>query len=682
MRHRILGIALLVLTVGELPLHAARASEGILWDSWGIPHIYAKTETALFRAFGWAQAHSHGPMLMRLYAGSRARSAALLGADHAPSDRWMLINGVPDRARRWYDAQSPEFRRNIDAFAEGINAYCHRYPENIPPHLREVLPISGNDVVAHAHRVVHYFYLANESVVRHVSTGSNQAGSNAWAVSPGRSASGSALLLANPHMPWVEPFVLYEAGLSGPGMDAYGVAIVGSPVLSMGFNRHLGWTHTVNTIDAYDLYELTLRGQGYVFDGVEQSFEIEQASLPIKTSSGVITERLEIRRSVHGPVIRTSGDRAFALRVSGLDQPYLLEQYWQMMRAQNLGQFESAIRRMQIPLFTIIYADRKGHILHWYGGQSPVRPQGPWKWNDIVPGDTSASLWRETSPYRELPRLLDPKSGWLQNSNDAPWTTTFPQELRADQFAAYVPSPPMDLRAQAAVNGIRAVEKVSLENLMELKHSTRVVMADRILPDLLQSVSSSDLPIVREAAQVLAAWDRRVDAESKGSVLFTHFLQAWRRIAGPSPYAQPWSNQSPLSTPSGIREQGKALQALAIAAESVRKQFGELNVAWGNVNHFGALAGNGAPGELGVLRVVGFTPGPQGRAYAGDCFVAAVEFSKRIRAFGLLGYGNSSISGSPHRTDQLPLMAQKRLRPIWFERKEVLEHLEKQDPLP
>ena len=82
----------------------------ILWDTWGIPHIYGKDAAGLFHGFGWAQAQSHGNLILRLYGQARGRAAEYWGADYVDSDRWVHTMGVPRRAEAWFQMQSPEFR--------------------------------------------------------------------------------------------------------------------------------------------------------------------------------------------------------------------------------------------------------------------------------------------------------------------------------------------------------------------------------------------------------------------------------------------------------------------------------------------------------------------------------------------------------------------------------------------
>ena len=194
----------------------------ILWDNWGVPHIFARESESLFYAFGHAQMQSHGDLILRLYGQARGRAAEYWGTKHLDSDRYVRTVGIPDRARRWYEAQSPAFRKYLDAFADGINDYAREHPDLIAPDRRIVLPVTAVDVMAHTHRVIHFIFVSSRRSPPLVQWQSE--GSNAWAIAPARSASGNALLLANPHLPWSDLFVFFEAQLSAPAINAYGAS--------------------------------------------------------------------------------------------------------------------------------------------------------------------------------------------------------------------------------------------------------------------------------------------------------------------------------------------------------------------------------------------------------------------------------------------------------------------------
>jgi acyl-homoserine-lactone acylase len=575
---------------------------------------------------------------------------------------------------------APHMRVYLESFAEGINTYARDHAQCIDDAVEVVLPVTAADVLAHVQRVIHFTFIADAGTVP------DARGSNAWAVAPSRSASGNALLLANPHLPWEGIFTWYEAQLSGPGMDVYGAALLGFPLPGIAFNDHLGWTHTVNTLDAADLYELTPAGDGYMWDGGESAFDVERKTLRVRQQDGSVADRtIEVRRSVHGPIVAERDGRPLALRVAGLDRPHLMEQTWEMLRARDRGAFESAVARQQIPLFTVMYADTAGHILHVFNGAVPVRASGGWEeWAGTVRGDTSATLWTDTHPYIALPRVLDPNTGWLQNANDPPWTTTFPSPVDPGAFPANIaPRRSLSFRAQRSARLLAEDASITFDEFVAYKHDTRAEAADHVLEDVLHAARVHGDERAKRAAAVLAEWDRETDADSRGAILFQAFMRELMRRpwSGGSPFDVPWLPSAPLATPDGLADPMAAAHVLSEAAAAVEQRFGSLDAAWGDVHRLRRdsldLPANGGPGGIGVFRVTDFAPDEDGllRAVGGDSFIAAIEFSSPVRAMALLPYGNASQPHSPHRTDQLPLYAQKRLRPVWRARADVEANL-------
>lgn len=656
----------------------------LLWDTYGVPHIFADDAAALFYAFGWAQMRSHADLVLRLYGQSRGRAAEYWGERFIESDVWVRTNGIPERAADWLETQPAHVRAYLDAFVGGINEFARQHPDSIGAAWHQVLPVTAADILAHQQRVLHFTFIANPAIVPAARRQLSLPGSNAWAIAPARSASRSALLLANPHLPWSDLFTFYEAHMVGPGFNASGVTLIGFPMLAIAFNEHLGWTHTVNTLDGADLYRLTTDGDTYLFDGEARAFDVDRQVLRVRQPDNTLVDQsLTIRRSVHGPVIAEADGRALALRVTGLDRPYLVEQYWDMMRADNRDQFEAALSRLQLPMFTVMYADREGNIMHVFNGAVPDRPRGDWTyWQGVVDGDSSATLWTRAHHYYELPRVINPPSGWLQNANDPPWTTTIPFPLEPRRFPPYMAPPPvMRFRAQRSARMLAEDNRITFERLIDYKNDTRMEAADHIVQDVIAAARAAGDDQARAAADVLETWDRRTDADSRGAVLFAAFFDALQRERWPlgSPYDVGWTAAAPLATPDGLSDPRLAASVLGRAAQTVITRYGTLDVAWGDVYRLRRddidLPASGGPSEHGVFRTLGFAPLPEDStrfaATAGDSYIAAIEFGSPIRAMSLLTYGNASQPRSPHRTDQLQLYARKEMKPVWFTRAEV-----------
>jgi len=659
-------------------------SAEILWDTYGIPHIFAPSEEELFHAFGYAQIHNHADLILQLYGRARGRAAEYWGEDHLGSDKWTWTVGIPTHAQDWYQKHSDKYRTFLDAFARGMNNYAKRHPDKIAENCRIVLPVTPQDVLAQVLQSIHFTFVANRGMVGSLAKRTKMvpAGSNAWAIAPRRTEGSNALLLANPHLPWDDLFTWFEAQLVAPGLNTSGVAFVGTPMIGIGFNNNLGWTHTVNTHDGADLYELTLEQEGYRWDGTIKSFDIEQKLITVKEKDGTFqTVKLNVRRSVHGPVILRNQQKAIALRVVGLDRPNITEQYWQMIRAKNLREFEEAQSLLQMPMFTTMYADRDGNIMHLFGGHTPVRPEGNYNWRQIVPGDTSKTLWTRYHTYDELPKILNPESGWLQNANDPPWTTTFPRAIDPDDFPRYMAPRYMGFRPQRSAGMLAEDSRISYEEFIMYSLSTRMETADRVLDELIPAAKESENIKAVRAAKILERWDRCADSQSKGAVLFKTF---WNHIQG-YPFETPWSPDNALTTPDGLADTDKAVDALVKAHDGVIKLYGKANVAWGEVHRLimrGVdLPANGGSGGLGVFRVTGYGKMEDNRfrAGSGDSYKAVIEFSDPVRARALLTYGNASQPGSAHHTDQLELYSKKKYRPVWRTKREIEANLEQRE---
>jgi len=653
----------------------ASAGAKILWDKWAVPHIYAQHDVDAFRAFGWAQMHNHGDLILHLYAQARGSAAQYFGPDDLVSDRAVHTMGTYQFAQQWYAQQPPWFRSDLNAFAEGINLYARRHSAKLAPAGLQILPLRGVDVLAHAIREI-WLFQAGMSGCTTVMPSGGSFGSNGWAITRAHSESGHAMLLANPHLPWQGEMLFFEAHINTPDYDAYGAALVGLPVLAIAFNQNLGWTHTVNTIHPCDLYQLTAKGSGYVLDGKVHAFQSRTETLKVRQRDGTTkTERLLIRQSIQGPVIEAGG-KLFAVRDAGLQVGSFagfLQQWWDMGRARNWNEFQHAVRRMQVPVFNILYADRQGNAFALYGGQIPKHAQGDFAfWSQPVPGDTSKTLWSRVLSYDETAKVFDPPAGWVQNSNSAPWYMTEPM-LDAGKFSDdLAPSPATpggwpNMREQRGFRMLTEVKKISFEQLIADKFSARSETADRLLNDLIAAANQQGSDVAKKAAQVLNAWDRTSNSTSRGGVLFLAWIRqglAHGRISG-----VPFDPRDLLNSPRGLRDPAQAVHDLEAAASQVQSVYGSLDVAWGDVFRLKRgsrdLPASGGPNGLGSFRVIDYEPDKTGHflSTGGDSFVAVVEFSTPLKANVLLTYGNSSDPKSPHFGDQLELYAKNQLRP-------------------
>ncbi|PCJ96495.1 MAG: penicillin amidase [Flavobacteriaceae bacterium] len=651
----------------------------IAWDSWGVPHITADNIEELFYAQGWAQMHNHANMILELYGSSRGKGAEYWGKAKLQNDMLIHTLGFEDLANTWETEQDSESKIIFKSFVEGLNAYAEAHPEAIAEQNRVVLPLTTTDVNMHVMYVVFTRFIGGNDLGR-VQQWPDM-GSNTYAIAPKRSASGNAMLVQNPHLPWWREFLFFESHLNLNGKNMYGSTLVGLPGIAIGFNEHLGWSHTDNTIDNADTYELELKEDGYLLDGEVKAFERSKKTIKIKQEDGSLVEQeIPLLKTVHGPVVSQKEDKALALRMVGLDRPDMVLQWWRMINSSSFDEFETALKMAQIPFWNVMYADKAGEIFYLFNGLVPKRTEDTWAyWDRIIPGGKSADVWTEVHDYADLPKVKNPENGWLQNANDPPWTSTIPMTLNPDNYPGYMAPQSMAFRPQRSARMLIEDNSITFDELVAYKLSTRLEFADRILDDLFAAVDASDSEKAKEAKLVLENWDREANADSKGMLLFYYWARKFnsRNTAN---YAEQWSIDKPNTTPDGFSDPKRAVQLLEKAAHEMEAKFGSLETPWGDyyrINYNGKnLPANGIDGSMGVFRVAWPGGADDNNMYVGggDSWVGVIEFGDQVKAKVLLSYGNATQKDSPHFGDQLELFSKKELRDAWFTKEDVKAH--------
>ena len=356
------------------------------------------------------------------------------------------------------------------------------------------------------------------------------------------------------------------------------------------------------------------------------------------------------------------------------------EQFLRMMRATSLAEWKAAMRMNARTTSNFTYADRAGNIFYVWNAALPDFPHAFAGDSVALPVAHTGEVWTRYVPWDSLPQLLNPKGGYLHNENDPPHFTNLLQPMDPARLPVTVPPPSLSLRSQMALQLLTTAPKnLTLEDVVRLKYSYHMLLADRVKQDLLTAARGSADSGLSEAAEVLSHWDNTAGPDSRGGVLFEawwrRYLQAGGR--GVTPYAVPWSKDDPVRTPRGLADTGRAVTALRAAIGQVRQKYGRLDVAWGEV-HRVRVGGKDVPvggcgGDLGCFRVLQFQEDPDGKLVArgGDGWILAVEFGEVPRALSVLAYGESPLPGSPYNGDQGEMFARGELKPVAFLTKDV-----------
>ena len=567
----------------------------------------------------------------------------------------------------------PATRALCEAYADGINHYAARHPERAWPGL---YPVRGQDVIAGFVHKLPLFYglgrVLTGLLAETPAVGPAPPGSNAFAIAPARSADGATRLLVNSHQPWDGPVAWYEAHLkSDEGWDAVGGVFPGAPVILHGHNRALGWAHTVNNPDLIDVYELAVNPDNprqYRFDGDWRDFEVRMASIEVKLGPIRWPFRRETLGTVHGPAIR--GPRGtYALRLAGFGDARPVEQWYRMNKARTFAEWTDAMRLLAIPMFNTAYADGEGHIAYVYNARLPRRAEG-FDWSRHLPGDTSATLWRDDLAFEELPRVVDPPSGFVQTCNGTPFRTTTGEgnpDPRLFERALGIETH-MTNRGLRALELLGADESITSEELDAYKCDVTYAADSEVARnvDALLATPPPRDPLTLEALALLRAWDRRADADNRGAALalLTMAVDDKGRIR--------------------VQPVGTLFERLRVAAQSLKSRFGRLDVPWSEVNRLqrGTLD-IGVDGGPDLLRAVYTDKTSDGRrrGIAGDSYVLIAEWDRagRVRSKSIHQFGSATKDArSPHFADQAPLFARCGFKPVWLDEADIRAHLERE----
>lgn len=661
----------------------------------GVPHIRADNLESAAYALAYVQMEDYGSRVAMGLLRSRGEMGRWFGRDSIEHDFAARLTYAS--AVAGYPTLDRATRDVYDGFAEGVNRYVELHPEEFPSGFAP--RFTGYDVLAHDVNVVtadqgaRFVARLDPSVRPSVQRADDASalpegedppdeGSNAWAFAPSRTKSGHAILLRNPHLNWNSGY--YEAHFTVPGVvDFYGDFRVGSPFAVIGgFNRYLGWSTTNNAPLLTQIYALDVdstRVDRYLLDGASVPLERELVTVEFRNGTGLSSETRESWRTSLGPVIYRGGGKIYVLRAAGDGDVRGGEQFLRMMRAHSLAEWKDAMRMRARINSSFTYADRAGNIFYVWNASIPALPQPSGGDSVAVPVHRTSDAWTRYVDFDSLPQLLNPKGGYVQNSNDPPYYTNMHQVLDRSRYPAYFPEPKLGLRTQLAIDLIDTNRKLSLDDVLALKHSYRMLLADRVRNDLVAAVRASHpAPDVAQAIEAIARWDKTVAPTSRGGVLFEIW---WRRyIEGAradTMYAQPWSTSAPASTPRGIRFPARAVEAFTWAVGETVRHYGSSDVAWGDVHRVRVgtvdVPVGGCNGDLGCFRVLWYKDDPDGKreVIGGDGWILGVEFGDEPRAVSMLAYGESSRPGSPFHSDQAAMFAREEVKHVLWSNQDI-----------
>jgi acyl-homoserine-lactone acylase len=657
-------------------------------DNFGIPNIFATTDEGAVFGMGYAQAEDRLEELLKQYRRCEGTMAEVFGPEHLRDDFRQRLWRHRAVAEANYPQLPAKVRSILEAYQAGIKQYMKDHPKEVPSWAPELHPWQ---VIALSRYIIWGWPEGDaRRDLRNAGVELDPIpyrGSNQWVVAPSRTADGYALALIDPHLSWYGPFRFYEARLYGGELQMSGMAIPGLPLSALGHNRYCSVAMTTGGPDAADVYEEELNPDNprqYKYDGKWRDVTVRTEVLKVKDGGKVVEKKVEIESTHHGPIVARKAGKAFAMKLPYADEFRLPEQSYAMATARNLAEMKKALGLLQLMEQNVMVATVDGDIFYVRNGRVPIRPKG-FDWTRPVPGNTSASEWRGIHPLEDLLQSHNPWQGYMQNNNTSPenmmkFSPLMPQRY-AERPYLYNADNPLHQRAAMTLEQLHANTRVTVDDAIAMALSTQVYNADLWQARLATAREKAKLSDpAAKLCELIIRWNRRADADSTGAVAYRY----WKEQLGEKVLLADRAGRTP---PAEISNE-QLIAALETGAAKLEKDWGRLEVKWGEVYRVGREGGRGTwpvgggsvPG-LATPRAISFPPaeGPKtlvGRG--GQTSTQVVQLSKPPRSWTLLPLGESDRPDSKHFDDQAEkLFSPGKMKPTYFlNKEELLKHVE------
>lgn len=660
----------------------------IVRDEYGIPHIFAKTDAEVAYGLMWATAEDDFDTMQFLMMASKGLMGVRDGVSGAQIDYAVQLMGLHDHVAEHYETDiSEDFKRLLEAACLGANAYAAAHPEEV--WYPKALPITpqeiiigymlGQSLMAGVHDVVSGILDGKYTQIIKREYNDTGIGSNAYAIHSSLSGTGETYLAINSHQPIEGILSWYEAHVcSEEGWNIHGSLFHGGVSIFHGTNEHLAWAHTTGDLDMADVYSLQMHPRKknlYRYDGQWLKLETRRAKLKValgKKKKFRINVRKKMWMSVYGPTLVTKKHGTFAFRMPTLYELRPAEQWYRMNKATSFTEFYKALEIQGISMQNITYADRNDTIFFIANGKVPRRDPN-FDWEQVLPGDTSATLWTEYLREDELVQSINPECGYLFNANnsifDHSCTAENPDCGLYPVSIGYRPEKKTNrgLRSQEIFDGL---SQVDYDMLKEIKFDvqypdTFVFLKDYSIADMLH-FTADDAPDLADVFDHFRAWGRRGDTtDLHAALIFTTFYMMYH------------DNSLKAETIRDSAEVRKAffLKHMRAAKERFMTHFGRLDVPLGQVQ---VLSRGGKEyaiaGGPDAIRAVYCNLRDDGKLqmWLGDGFVQMTRFTDDgVRMESVNAYGASNKPSSPHYNDQMGLFVNHRFKPNTLDRERV-----------
>ena len=653
----------------------------IVRDKWGVPHIYAKTDKEVAYGLAWAHAEDDFSTIQKTFLPAKGMLGELEGLRGAVLDFAVELLKSREVAERELENLPPEGLNIIYGYLEGLNAYAKKFPEKVL--VNKSFPLTIYDYLTGLNLMLHLFSDTGDVIGQLLSNSINpidemsgvdnigsSIGSNGFAFNSIKTKDKKAYLNVNTHQPLEGPFSWYEAHVnSEEGWNMLGGLFPGLPLPVIGTNEYLGWTHTYNFPDMNDIFQLIINPNNknqYRLDGKWKNFEVKDIKLKVKIILGI---KVKIKRKViwsdFGPVIKNKKGH-FAFFSQSLNNISAIEQWLKMNKAKSFYEFEEALKLLGIPRFNIVYADRDDNIFYMSNARLSVRDSSI-DWRELVIGDVSSLILKNYHPYEDLPKILNPPSGYLFNTNNSPFNATSKEYnlLEDDYNSSFSFREKENNRSLRFMEMIEDYDKVSFDDFKVIKYDQKYPDSIAFIGNISEIFSLNfENEDVVDIHNLITKWDRRGNYDNLGAAQWSLFYDYILRIL----------DKNDIEVTDTIPEK-YFIEGLRETKKYLIKNFGRVDILLGDLQkHVRGdieLPVSGLIDMIAPTYVVSYKDGKY-RSVSGESYIMLVKYSKSdVEIETVLPYGNSNDSSSPHYTDQMSLYVDKKTKSMTLDKDKI-----------
>ncbi len=687
----------------------------IIRDNWGIPHVYGKTDADAVFGLMYAQCEDDFKRVEMNYIEKLGRLAEVNGEEDIYNDLYLRLLIDSSDAIKDFKNAPIWLKKLLNAYADGINYWLHKNPAVKPALLTRFQPWypllwTDGSIGAISTGGI------SEAEVKSFYSGSNDAsaynpkkfeeissGSNGFALGPGKTASGKAILYINPHVTfYFRPEVHM---VSEEGLNAYGAVTWGQFFIYQGFNEHCGWMHTSNNVDVADMYIEKMKAgkQGWTYEYNKQVKKVtgKKINIRYKTNGNIAQKNINALYTQHGPVMAKRNGQFLSVQSSNRMMNGLI-QSWQRTKAKGLEDYSKTMELRGNTSNSTVFADSKGNIAYWHGNYIPIRNK-KYNWSQPVDGSIAATNWKGLHAVKDIVQVINPATGWIQNCNSTPYSVTGSSSPVKSNFPNYMAPDGENFRGVNAARVLKDETKFNIDKIIAAGYDTRLAAFEVLIPALVNTFEKNIQPenksyaLLQEPIALLKKWDFRA---AENSVALTLAIE-WAQLLNPN-IRKVYIDENEPDQVSFTKEFAATATAETLLAplekviNYLQQKHGSWQIPWGSINRYQRISSDinqkfddakeSSPVPF-ASALWGMLPSYNSRYFAGtqkrygvagNSFVCAVEFGDKVKARSLLAGGNSGDPTSKHFKDQLLMYTKGQFKDVLFYKEDVLKHIEKE----